>query len=240
MTGFVHSVETWGTVDGPGIRYVVFLQGCPLRCKFCHNPDTWECNTGKKTEAQELVEDILKYKSFIKSGGVTLTGGEPLMQSAFVAEVFLLCHENGIHTALDTSGAIPLKACQKAVDESDLILLDIKHIDSQACKELTGQGNENALALLEYCEKIGKEVWIRHVIIPGITGDNDSIEKLGAYLSGFKVVSRVEVLPFHKLGEFKWKQLGINYSLTDIPEPSPDAIAAIRQKLKSYGLQLVY
>ncbi len=238
MTGYVHSIETGGTVDGPGLRYVVFLQGCPLRCKFCHNPDTWQCNRGTVYTVDELVNDILKYKRFIQHGGVTLTGGEPLLQAEFTAEVLRRCAEHGLHTAIDTSGAIPLAQARPAVDAASLILLDIKQIDDAKCRALTGQGNGLALELLDYCQQTGKEVWIRHVVVPGITDDLPELERLAQTIARYPVVSRVEILPFHKLGEYKWRQLGLAYELTATPEPTPEAIAQIRALFAKYGLNV--
>ncbi len=236
MNGYIHSVETCGTLDGPGLRYVVFMQGCPLRCRFCHNPDTWQCNKGSKLSPEEVMEDIVKYSSFIKKGGVTLSGGEPLAQAGFSAELLRLCRKEGIHTAIDTSGAVPLNLCRHAVDEARLILLDIKHINDDKCRELTGQGNENALELLDYCQWKNKKVWIRHVIIPGITDDERDIEAMAEYLSGITAIKRIEVLPFHKMGEFKWKELGLHYELENTPEPAASSIESIRRIFRKYSL----
>lgn len=235
MKGYVHSIETCGTVDGPGIRYVVFLQGCPLRCKFCHNPDTWEVNTGKIYTVDELMEDILKYRNYIKTGGVTVSGGEPLLQADFVAELFKECKKHGIHTAVDTSGAIPLKNCKHAVDAADLVLLDIKSIDSFKCRTLTGKGNEDALKLLNYLERVRKEVWIRHVVVPGITENYDDIEKMAEYLSYYSAISRIEILPFHKMGEYKWEELNLKYELKDTPPPTKESIEKIKEIFKKYN-----
>ena len=236
IMGYVHSVETFGTLDGPGIRYVVFLQGCPLRCKYCHNPDTWGCQEGKKMTSTDVFSDILKYKNYIKTGGVTVSGGEPLLQSDFVAELLKLCHDNGIHTCIDTSGIIPVEACKNAINEADLLLMDIKHIDTEKCKEITGQGNENTLAMLEYCQKQNKDIWIRYVLVPGLTDDEVAIERMAKYLSGFSVIKKIEVLPFHKMGEFKWKQLGLQYMLDSTCEPTKDSINRVRNIFARYGL----
>lgn len=236
--GYVHSIETCGAVDGPGLRYVVFFQGCPLRCKFCHNPDTWKTNTGTRYTVDELTEDILKYRNFIKSGGVTITGGEPLLQAEFAEELLKRLKKEGIHTAIDTSGAIPLDKCKGAVDAADLILLDIKSIDTVVAKDLTGKGNEDALNLLEYLESKGKPVWIRHVVVPGITENYEAIERLGKYLEKFKVVERVEILPFHKMGEFKWKELGYKYELLETQPPEKESIEKIIEILQKHGLKV--
>lgn len=239
MEGYVHSIETCGTLDGPGIRYVVFLQGCPLRCKFCHNPDTWQLYSGKKYSVDEILEDLLKYRNFIKSGGLTLSGGEPLLQADFAAELFRECKKHGIHTAVDTSGAIPLKVCKQAVDEVDLVLLDIKSIDTFKCQRLTGKGNEDALELLDYLEQNGKEVWIRHVVVPGITENDEDIENMAEYLSKYTVIRRVEILPFHKMGEYKWKQLNLEYELGDTQPPQKESIEKIKGILRKYKLNAV-
>jgi len=239
MEGYVHSVETCGTVDGPGIRYVIFFQGCPLRCKICHNPDTWKMYEGKKCTAKEVVDDILRYKNFIRSGGVTISGGEPLLQADFASEILKECRKHGIHTAIDTSGAVPLSKCRHAVDEADLILLDIKSIDTFKCRELTGKGNEDALKLLDYLELKGKEVWIRHVVVPGITENYDDIEEMGKYLSRYKVISRVEILPFHKMGEYKWKELNLKYELEDTQPPEKESVEKIKNILSKHHLQAV-
>lgn len=236
--GYIHSIETCGTVDGPGLRYVVFFQGCPLRCKFCHNPDTWKVDAGKETSVDELVEDILKYRNFIKNGGVTITGGEPLLQADFAADLLKRLKAEGIHTAIDTSGAIPLEKCKEAVDAADLILLDIKSIDTVVAKDLTGKGNEDALALLDYLESTGKAVWIRHVVVPGITENYEAIEKLGQYLEKFTVIDRVEILPFHKMGEYKWKELGYNYELLDTKTPEKASIDKIKDILRNHKLKV--
>ncbi|MFV0255177.1 MAG: pyruvate formate-lyase-activating protein [Erysipelotrichaceae bacterium] len=238
LKGYIHSIETFGAVDGPGIRYVIFTQGCPLRCKYCHNPDTWQTNANKQLSVKEITDDIIKYRNFIKSGGVTITGGEPLLQIDFIDEIVSFCNENNIHVAIDTSGIIPLEVCASVIDKADLILLDIKHIDPSKCQALTGQTNKNALALLEYCEKTGKKVWIRQVIVPKISDDLADLEKLAKYLSRFTVIEKVEILPFHKMGEFKWDTLGYKYELSDTPTPSSELISEIKKLFKSYNIKV--
>lgn len=238
IKGRIHSVETFGAVDGPGIRFVVFFQGCPLRCVYCHNPDSWEKDGGTEITAEELASQILRYKSFIKNGGVTLSGGEPLLQSEFAEEVLRLCTANGFHTAIDTSGVIPLSKCKGAVDKADMLLLDIKAIDSELTKKLTGVGNENAISLLEYCEENKKPVWIRHVLLPGWTLDNEQAHRMGNFLKKFKCIKKIELLPFHKFGEYKWETLGLDYKLTDVEPPEADKVEEIKQILLSYGLNL--
>lgn len=238
MQGYIHSIETCGTVDGPGLRYVVFFQGCLLRCKYCHNPDTWETGCGNLYSADEVVEDILKYKNFIKNGGVTLSGGEPLLQAEFAAEILRNCRESGIHTAVDTSGAVPLSKCKAAVDMADMILLDIKAIDTIKCGELTGMGNESALKLLDYLEETRKETWIRYVVVPGITDDIEDITRMADFIVKYKVISWVEILPFHKMGEFKWSSMGIEYELKDTPEPTKELVGRIKGIFEARGFNV--
>jgi len=226
VTGKVHSVETFGTLDGPGIRYVLFLQGCPLRCLYCHNPDTRMIGAGTERCAGDVLADILTYRKFIRSGGVTLSGGEPLLQPEFARAVLEGCKENGLHTALDTSGAVPLEISRPLLELADLVLLDIKALDDTLCETLTGMGNRNTLATLDYCEAIGKPVWIRHVLVPGYTLDDARLTQLAEYLKNVTVVQKVELLPFHKMGEYKWEKLGYAYILSQTPEPTE---AEVRQ-----------
>ena len=177
-TGYLHSLESFGAVDGPGIRFVVFLSGCPLRCLYCHNPDTWEQKQTLRMTPPQVMEKIRSERSFLLRGGVTLSGGEPLMQPAFCEELLTLCRQEGFHTAIDTSGSIPLTQSRHAIDLADMLLLDIKDIDPEDCRMLTGKTNENALATLDHCEQTGKEVWIRHVLVPGYTLNPDKLRRL--------------------------------------------------------------
>ena len=201
--GYIHSVESFGAVDGPGVRFVVFLQGCPLRCLFCHNPDTWNQGEGTKMTANELFDQIKQYKNFIKNGGVTLSGGEPLMQPEFILDVLNLCKAEGIHTAIDTSGGVPLITAKAAIEAADMLLLDIKDIDKEDCEKLTGQSNTNAMAILNHCDYIGKDVWIRHVLIPEYTMNYDKLDRLARVLSWYSCIKKIELMPFHKMGEYK-------------------------------------
>lgn len=238
VAGHIHSVESFGAVDGPGIRYVLFVQGCPLQCLFCHNPDTWYANDGKIAYSDDIVKDIISYKNFIKTGGVTISGGEPLMQPDFVLDIIEQCRRLGIHTAIDTSGAVPLSVCKSVIDAADLILLDIKSLDNVICKVLTGKGNENALAMLDYCEKVQKPVWIRHVMVPGYTLQDDMLIKLADYLKPFKCIEKVELLAFHKMGEFKWQQLKREYLLADTKEPTMQEVAHAKEIFTQRGLKV--
>ena len=182
VSGRIHSVESFGTLDGPGVRYVVFLQGCPLRCLYCHNPDTWATGGGTETTVPELMRRIESCRNFIRSGGVTLSGGEPLMQPDFSRALLESCREAGSHTALDTAGSFPLARSRAVIDAADLVLLDIKALDPELCVRLTGRDGGNTLATLDWCEESGKPVWIRHVLVPGLTLDRARLEALAAYL----------------------------------------------------------
>lgn len=242
VKGYIHSIETFGAVDGPGIRYVLFFQGCPLKCLYCHNPDTWFCDEaqqGMETDSAKAVEEILPYRGFFKSGGVTLSGGEPLLQAPFAADILRRLQREGIHTAIDTSGAIPLDASRDALSLACLVLLDIKALDTKLCRRLTGQGNENALATLHYLHAIGKPVWIRHVLLPGYTLEPNALEELADYLTPYENIEKVELLPFHKMGEYKWKEMGYPYSLAPTPEPSEDEVRMARSIFTDRGLPVL-
>lgn len=221
----LHSIETFGTVDGPGIRFVVFLQGCHLQCKYCHNRDTWDINSGTYISVEELVKQIEKYKSYIMpNGGVTISGGEPLLQPYFLISLFKELKKRNIHTAIDTSGMVNLTDIIKEVlSLTDLVLLDIKHINPDKSKDLVGFTNEKELAFAKYLSDNNIPIWIRQVLIPGITDDKEDLLSLKEFISSLKTVERIELLPYHNLGEHKWKALGCDYSLKDIkPATSKD------------------
>lgn len=240
MQGRIHSLESFGTVDGPGIRFVVFLQGCPLRCLYCHNPDTWDATGGSKHvySPEELLDEVLRYKSFIAKGGVTVTGGEPLMQSEFVREFFLLCKDKGIHTALDTSGAIATKAAFEALDVTDLVLLDIKSIDAKQHVELTGAKMNNTLKCLEYLEERNIPTWIRHVLVPGWTDNDALLYKLADFLSPYRCIEKVELLPYHDMGTRKYEQMGLNYPLKGVAPLDSERTKNARAIFEQAGLKL--
>lgn len=238
IKGYIHSFESFGAVDGPGIRFVVFFQGCPLRCLYCHNPDTWKPQTGEYMSVRDIIDMIKQYKNFIKNGGVTFSGGEPLFQPDFLEALLLACKAEGFHTAVDTSGAIHLKTAQKCIDACDMLLLDIKCIDSATALKLTGTGNENMIATLDYCEKIQKEVWIRQVLLDGYTLDIEKAHQTGKFLSRYTCVRKVEILPFHKMAEYKWDELNIPYALKDASEPDPKKVKEYKAILCGYGLIL--
>ena len=224
MDGFIHSTESFGTVDGPGVRFVIFMQGCPMRCKYCHNPDTWEMNVGTQRSAMSLIEEYERNRPFYKNGGITVTGGEALMQIDFLLELFALAKERGIHTCLDTSGITyqPVESeynrkLDKLMELTDLVMLDIKHIEPDAHKRLTGRPNEPILAFAKYLESREIPVWIRHVVVEGYTDDPTALERLGEFIGSLKNVKALDVLPYHSMGVSKYEKLGIQYPLTGMP-----------------------
>lgn len=239
VTGRIHSVESFGTLDGPGIRYVLFLQGCGLRCMYCHNPDTWQLGGGKAMDSDEVISDILAYKNFISNGGVTLSGGEPLLQPEFAQDILHKCAKHGIHTALDTAGAVPLSVSKPALDAADLILLDIKALDNDLCMQLTGRGNKDTLNTLSYLETRHKPVWLRHVLVPGFTLDQKLMETLADYLTHFSCIELTELLPFHKMGEYKWKELRLPYALTDTLPPDKESLIMAREIFEAKKLKVL-
>lgn len=228
----VHSFESLGTVDGPGIRYVIFLQGCHLKCKYCHNRDTWDINGGSYKTLEEILEKIKRYKPYFKSskGGVTVTGGEPLLQVKFLIELFKKLKKEGISTCIDTSGMVGLTEDIKEVLKlTDLVLLDIKHIDSEKCKELTGHSNEKELEFAKYLSENGIPMWIRQVIVPGITDEAQDIIKLKEFVSTLKTVEKIEFLPYHSVGRYKWEALGQKYELGNIKDATEEDIQRVKQ-----------
>ena len=214
----VHSVESFGTVDGPGIRFVLFLQGCHLQCKYCHNRDTWDMKGGSYKSLDEIFNKIMNYKNYIcPNGGVTITGGEPLLQAKFVFELFTKLKKQNIHTCIDTSGMVALtEDIKKVLSVTDLVLLDIKHIDSKKCKELVGFSNKLELDFAKYLSDNAIPIWIRQVLIPGYTDDEQDLLKLKDFIASLKTVQKVELLPYHDMGKFKWKKLGIKYDLEGV------------------------
>ncbi len=237
IKGRIHSFESCGTVDGPGIRFVVFMQGCPLRCKYCHNADTWATYGGTMYTPEELMKEIVKYKSYMRfsGGGVTFTGGEPLLQPDFLKEVFTLCKKQGISIALDTSGFLYSEKTKDVIDMVDLVLLDIKNFDADVYKNLTSVSLAPTLKFLEHLREKKMEAWVRYVLVPGLTDNLDTIEKMALYLKDFPNVSRIELLPFHKMGEFKWEELGLPYELKDTETPDTQLVEKVRELLKLSG-----
>ncbi len=235
--GRIHSLESFGTVDGPGIRFVVFMQGCPLQCQFCHNPDTWEVNKGKEYTPKELMEEIIKYKSFMNfsGGGVTFTGGEPLLQAEFILEVSKLCKAEGISIAIDTSGFIFNDTVKELLKYTDLVLLDIKNYDPMVYKTVTGVSLSPTLKFLEYLKEKNIPTWVRYVLVPQLTDNLESIKKLSDYLDTFTNVEKIELLAFHKMGEYKWQELGLDYKLADTKEPSKELMQQAIDILSTNG-----
>ena len=238
MYGFIHSTESFGTVDGPGVRFVIFLQGCPMRCKYCHNPDTWKMNTGTVRSAQSLIQDYERNKAFYARGGITVTGGEALMQIDFLLELFALAKEKGIHTCLDTSGITYRPGESHYNDKldrlmglTDLVLLDIKHIDADAHKDLTGHDNAGILAFAKYLAEKQVPVWVRHVVVPGITDDPGALTRLGAFLASLPNVKALDVLPYHVMGVGKYRELGIDYPLQGVPAATVQQAKDVKQTI---------
>ena len=225
IMGNIPSIETCGTVDGPGIRFVVFTQGCPMRCLYCHNPDSWEINGSQKMTPSQVIDKYEGVKEFCK-GGITVTGGEPLVQADFVTELFKLAKEKNIHTALDTSGILFDRKHKEKIDEllryTDLVLLDIKHIDNEEHKKLTGHSNKNILDFARYLSEISKPIWIRHVVVPEITFNENYLKQLGKFLAELKNIKALDVLPYHNMAIPKYEALGIPYSLKNIPPLSKE------------------
>lgn len=231
----VHSIETFGTVDGPGIRFVVFLQGCPLKCMYCHNRDTWEINAGNITNISDLVDEIKRYFPYIKSsnGGVTVSGGEPLLQAKMVTELFKELKKYNVHTALDTAGSLPINDdIKELLNFTDLVLLDIKHIVDEKAKVLTGMSNKNNLTFAKYLSDNNIPVWIRQVIVPGYTDDEKDLLLLKDFLSTLTNVKKIELLPYHDLGKFKWKEMNLVYPLEGVRTATNDDINRVKKILE--------
>ncbi len=237
--GRVHSLETFGLVDGPGVRFVIFLQGCHMRCQYCHNPETWNTEAGEAYTARQLFDKACRYQRYWKeNGGITISGGEPLLQIDFVLGLFTLAKENGIHTTLDTSGnpftlEEPfISKFNQLMEVTDLFMLDIKDMDEEKHKNLTGRSNRNILAMAKYLSEHNKEMWIRHVLVPGLTDGEAELYQLRDLLHELKTVSRAEILPYHTLGEFKWEKLNIEYPLKDVPVPTEEEIKRAEEILE--------
>lgn len=236
MQGRIHSLESFGTVDGPGTRYVVFVQGCPMRCAYCHNPDTWAMNGGTLMEPEYIYEQFKRNESFYKNGGITVTGGEPLMQIDFLIDLFTLAKKDNVHTCIDTSGiaynpdnAPLIEKLDKLMELTDLVMLDIKHIDPAKHKELTMQPNEPILAFAAYLNEKQVDMWIRHVVVPGITDDDKYLFDLGYFIGQFTNLKALDVLPYHTMGENKYEKLGISYKLAGVPPMDKNLIPAKKE-----------
>jgi len=243
MQGRIHSLESFGTVDGPGVRYVVFVQGCPMRCKYCHNPDTWEINGGTLMDTDYILEQYERNKGFYRDGGITVTGGEPLLQVDFLIDLFTKAKAKGVHTCIDSSGIAfnpkseeLMAKFDKLMTLTDLVMLDIKHIDPEKHIELTSQKNDNILAFAEYLSEKGVDTWIRHVVVPGITDADEYLYKLGYFIGGLKTLKALDVLPYHDMGKTKYEKLGIDYVLKDVP-PMDKSVAIEKKKVIIEGLK---
>lgn len=238
MKGRIHSLESCGTVDGPGIRYVVFVQGCPMRCLYCHNPDTWETSGGREISVDEIISEYEHKRSFYKNGGITVTGGEPLLQMDFLTELFTEAKKRNIHTCIDSSGIVFhegnaewLEKLDQLLALTDLILLDIKHIDDNEHKKLTSHSNKNILAFAKYLEKKGVDIWIRHVVVPTITYHEAYLRETGRFIGSLNNVKTVEVLPYHTMGVAKYENLGMDYPLKDIEALEKEDLAQAKKWL---------
>ena len=225
--GRIHSFESFGTVDGPGIRYVIFMQGCSLRCKYCHNRDTWKLNDGKLVSVDDVFNNIMRFKNYFipSGGGVTITGGEPLLQAPFLISLFKKLKKENIHTTIDTSGMFELTdTIKELLSLTDLVLLDIKHINPEKCKDLVGFSNEKELAFAKYLSDNNIPIWIRQVLVPGYTDDEEDLKELKAFIESLKTVQKIEILPYHEMGKFKWKNLGYEYDLEDVRSANNDDV----------------
>lgn len=238
MTGRIHSFESFGSVDGPGIRFLVFMQGCGFRCKYCHNPDTWAHSNAEEYTVDEVLKKALRYQSYWgDEGGITVSGGEPLLQLEFVTELFEKAKAAGATTCIDTAAGpftregVWFENFKRLMAATDLVLLDIKHIDSEKHKDLVGQDNANVLDCAKFLAEINKPVWVRHVLVPGINSDKESLEALAEFIRPLKNVKRVDVLPYHTLGVKKWKDLGLEYKLDGVKPPSKDEVAQAKEIL---------
>lgn len=230
----IHSIESFGTVDGPGIRFVIFMQGCALKCKYCHNRDTWDIHGGTLISVDELLDKIERYKTYIlpSGGGVTVTGGEPLLQAKFLISLFKELKKRKIPTAIDTSGMVDItEDIKELLSLTDLVLLDIKHINDEKCKDLVGFSNKKELEFARYLSDNNIPVWIRQVIVPGITDNEEDLIELKEFIASLSNVKKVELMPYHELGKFKWENLGLKYELENIPSATSEDISRVKKIL---------
>lgn len=244
IKGRIHSFESFGTVDGPGIRFIVFFQGCLMRCLYCHNRDTWDLKGGREVTVKELMNEIVTYKHFImpNGGGVTASGGEAMLQAEFVTEWFKACHAEGISTCLDTNGYARNidQTVNALIEETDLVLLDLKQLNDEIHQKLVGVPNKRVLAFAKYLQKINKRTWIRYVVVPGWSDDDDSVHKLGQFIQGMTNIEKVELLPYHKLGAYKWATIGDKYMLEHVEPPSKESMDRVQAIIQHYGHEVTF
>lgn len=242
--GRIHSFESCGTVDGPGIRFIVFLQGCLMRCKYCHNRDTWDFNDGREVTVDEIMKEVVTYRHYMKAtgGGVTASGGEAMMQPEFVRDLFRAANEKGIHTCLDTNGHIRKHTdiIDEILDCTDLVMLDLKQLNDEIHQDLVGVSNRRTLDFARYLHKRGQKTWIRYVVVPGYTDDDDSAHRLGEFIKDMDNIEKIEMLPYHQLGEHKWETLGYEYELKDVGPPKKESLERIKGILQSYGHTVIF
>jgi pyruvate formate lyase activating enzyme len=236
--GFVHSEQTGSAVDGPGLRTVFWLAGCALRCLYCQNPDTWKLDAGRRVSVEELITEVRKYARFTHAagGGITLSGGEPLVQQAFCLELFRQAHELGVHTALDTNGFLGHRLADEDLEHIDLVLLDLKSFDSVTHLRVTGQRPEPVLRFARRLSDLERPTWVRFVLVPGVTDDPDNVGGLARFCASLSNVQRVEVLPFHQLGRHKWQALGVPYALDAVLPPTHAELETVRRAFRREGL----
>ena len=235
IKGRIHSIETFGTVDGPGIRFVVFTQGCPLRCLYCHNRDTWDTKGGKEVAVDEIIEELKKYIEFIQfsGGGITVTGGEPTLQPDFVTEIFKRCKEMNVHTALDTSGFVDIEKVSDLLKYTDLVLLDVKQAIEEKHRVITGVDNKRIQQFARHLSDLGIPVWIRYVLVPGYTDGEDDLQAAAEFIGQLNNIERIDVLPYHAMGEYKWEKLGEKYALQGVEPPNKEAVDRAKMILES-------
>ncbi|ODP99637.1 pyruvate formate lyase 1-activating protein [Salinivibrio sp. SS2] len=242
--GRIHSFESCGTVDGPGIRFIVFMQGCLMRCKYCHNRDTWDTHGGTEVTVDEIMKDVRAYRHFITAsgGGVTASGGEAMLQPEFVRDFFQAAKAEGIHTCLDTNGYVRkhTPVIDEVLDATDLVMLDLKQLNDEIHENLVGVSNRRTLDFANYLHKIGQKTWIRYVVVPGYTDDDDSAHRLGQFIKEMDNIEKVELLPYHQLGAHKWEALGYDYELQDVAPPSKEVMDNVKNIISSYGHTVTY
>ncbi|MFM2481603.1 pyruvate formate lyase 1-activating protein [Celerinatantimonas sp. YJH-8] len=244
LKGHIHSIETCGTVDGPGIRFVTFFQGCLMRCLYCHNRDTWDLHGGKDVTVEDLMKEMLPYKHYMEAsgGGMTASGGEAILQAEFVHDLFKACHEHGIHTCLDTNGYVRKHTpiIDALMDETDLVMLDLKQLNDDIHQQLVGVSNHRTLDFARYLHKIGQKTWIRYVIVPGYTDDEASARLLGEFIKDMNNIEKIELLPYHQLGKHKWTAMGEEYKLEGVEPPSKETMTKIQNILREYCSNVIF